>query len=1516
MAINYNIENNNLEKKSFALLRTNPKLSSNIKLIVDSIGDMFLGAFKANKSLSKVEYQKFEINQDGSYSNDVSRFFKGIPVNERFQILRKNSDLTPYSDYAFQYEQQYNSGARFNSTKLYDEQYKVFAPIWIDRQIPKKFVVYRVLDVEYKEQYSEDTLGQNSRILELLKNATIIKTFDLTKESKLGKYLHNHVYDKGVPKSCINFNFGGEASAEFKGIDTTKGGFASKKEFLGGDYIRKDNPEIYANGLLSSGFERHGLISANLINMEFMFDDTTATDYEIYRYFGLYVDDIEEGSFNVDAISKSGIISIKPGTCATNYDLSNTALYAEDMIPNESDLSIPMLSYVKLGKNKYTNIINNTSFVGLKLPIAVDVDRIVPDKFVIIYNKLQVSQVKASNKAFIKFEITETPNLNDRFYIGDKTEIEILGNSLFDFTCIADSTLPKGTFSGNKFSTQGGLNQIAIAISRLITKITNYTCTFDGSSIIIEDYAPGDNRKRMSFGILQQNLTDFIKVISGSVNTIGLTDPQFNDWDLYTADGGSKVGASFLVESSDLANVHIGLYVKEKNLNKFNKITNIIKDPRDQLSYRIILQNSFKIPNDNIIQLYEKFRPSFGKFSAYDIKDFDFDFYSTSNSDVGELKIELETETGKAIANAEFLAGNPGTSVEGLPHYPTYLTNFDKLTPVLKAEDIDTDTNQEQVFSEYDRLSENALQDTALKSRMVPSIMKFSLKNGTNARNLPYVLNSNEAFGPDNLSPNILLDAGRNSDNLNMEHFHFNKITNYIYEHAYSESLRSYTDFNATGGITIDALKSTDVDYFKIYFKWSGLFITGSSGYAWVDDAARDLFTKFGNGIGNLDTSTIFRGLRYVYKKRKEDTKTNPTEFISGVDVNDYKFGVTLNYNNDEEKNSVDYTVIKNDTFKFICVVLDLNVVNNDIETLSRSMTYTAKDIRLDDTIVSSRIPFLIDLGHPNTDWNDSEPSVFAIDAAPPNGATFISTLNPMGDGSFSWIYFTDSGGNIWGIKVTRVVSNNEIKVLGRPEAFDPAGATPGPLSNGSYYDMTNIGAIPFNQEYFYWNSGDSGFKNLFEEIVSYNYANRFNKFGKINYITVGDTGETLNDFVLQIEDGIEFAKPSILDTTADGDKPKAYQLVSGEIGKVIKARDDGGYYTLLRRFNGDYNPIFKECVGFTDVYNSQSLFIPDPEIGGVTVPALVGTEGTYGIGSGTGSGAAYGASFLDVRKYLIYSKFKNTGIAFGSFKNTNDGYGFIKNMYYHKANDENSKNLLKLSETSDKLPLYPLIGEIAIDKSDFNVFKSKYASDYYIKSLQGGMFERTPGTLNPIEDSSFMVSTIMKVKDQYDLTSFSQTTEVSLDSLDSIRFNKLNKSAIHWLENDSEIIADFYLPKAIYNELLEDGILNKFSKYVKAEKSYGDKSSIKDDLEIYVYENIINRFIIDNIEVYGIQGKNLETSFVSVNSPEELTTGGYTAQTNLDIQGYQNDGLSFRLIYNKKPGYKYNLKLHIKIQA
>jgi hypothetical protein len=226
------------------------------------------------------------------------------------------------------------------------------------------------------------------------------------------------------------------------------------------------------------------------------------------------------------------------------------------------------------------------------------------------------------------------------------------------------------------------------------------------------------------------------------------------------------------------------------------------------------------------------------------------------------------------------------------------------------------------------------------------------------------------------------------------------------------------------------------------------------------------------------------------------------------------------------------------------------------------------------------------------------------------------------------------------------------------------------------------------------------------------------------------------------------------------------------------------------------------------------------------------------------------------------------------------------------------------------------MIGEIAIDKKEINVFKSKYSKDYFTRALSGGESETTNGTLSPVEKKTFMASTIMKVRDTYDITKFDNVQELSIEVLDKIRFVQSNTASIHWIEDESQVIADFYLSTAILNELTEDGIERYFGRYVKAANSYGDKSSIKDDLQIYSKSNISPRFIIDSIKIYGIEGKGLETSFVSVTQTSQLTADNYVELTNFNIQSYQNDGLSFRLIYNKKYGYSYNFKIHVKIQA
>jgi hypothetical protein len=1540
MAINFNT-NNKEEESSFALLRTNPKLTSNLKLVVDSSEHIYLSAFKANKVLSKVEYQKFEVSDTGIYANDVARFFKGAPVDERFQTLRKHSDITPYSDYSYQYENQYNYGASFNSTKLYDEQYKIFAPIWLDRRIPKKFIVYRVSDVDYNSKYTEDTNGQNDRILELLESATIVKAFDLTRKSRIGKYLHSHVYDKGMPESAVEFNFSDSGAVLYRGIDSIKGGFVSKKDFIAEDYIQQDNLEINANEIVTKGFERHGVISANLINLEFMFDDASAVNYDIYRYFGLYVDDIEEGSFKINSISSDDIISIEPGSTHTVYDVIGAGITHEDMLPKTPELKVPVLSYINLGDNSFLHIRNNTEVYGLKIPVtsSIDIKNLLKNtNYTISNNKLQAISTKISNKPFIKFEITNKPITNDRFYIGDKTEIEINNYEMYGFMAIATDTIPAGTFSGNSFSSKGTLRQVAIAVSSLIKDISNYNTRSEGSSVIIEDYGNGDNRNRMSFGIYDLNISDFINIEAAREDYVGLqnyTGTQFSDWNLYTARGGSKIGASFLVNEDELGEASIGQYVKHAKLTKFSKVIDIVRDNINNKAYRVILDTEYKLPSDGTVQLYNKFTPTFGKFSAYQLKDFDFDFYSTKNSELGELAYE-----------------SFGTNYNPLE-------KFTGLSSVLYQETSGDDPVLTDINSEYDRLNENVLKETALKSRIVPTIMKYSLKNGTNARNLPYILNVNEALGTNNISPEIKIESGRNYDNLNMEHFHFNKIPDSLHDNNTLSGLSSYTSFTTTDGISIDQLKSTDVDYFSLYFRWNGA-VNQNTGI-WVDDKSRNLYSKFNGGTSELESSTVFRGLRYIYKKRKESFKDTPTAFETSTDVNSYKFGVTLNYTKQSNESSgVKYHVIKNDTFKFICVFININVKDNIVDYLSRASVYELQDIKevkkdndgnplLDVNgdpiinIIDTDLSFGIDLS--SSTWPQDagvETIVYASQQSISGGqSAFTKEITLNDEGKYSWIYFEyEVGGQqqFACMQVVSIINDDQIIVSGLPIPFT---LEDGPLFSQAPLDDQFLYYIPTSTTFKYWQTGSAGWKNLLEEVVSYNFAKRFNNFGDVAYTRVNSefpNEEFINDFVLQIEDGVDVVKPSVLDTSADGDRPRSYQLSSKEIGKILKEREDGGYFTLLRRFNGQYNPLFKDVVDFTDIYTVQSALIPDHMaaqgsgsgggvgVGGnleaIILPYPLDHPGqlsdaetslwlqTIGISSG-------GEINLDRwRERLIYNKFKNQGIAFASYKNVNESYGYISNYHHHKVNDEDSKNLLKLSETSDKLPLYPAIGEIAIDKKDFNIFKSKYSSDYFVKSVPGQGGENVYGTLSPVELKSFMASTIMKVKDQYDLTSFSQTNETSLDSLDYIRFNKLNKTAIHWIENDSEIIADFYLPKTIYNELLEDGIQSKFSKYLTAENSFGDKSTILDDLEKYVYSNIVSRFIIENTEIYGISGKNITTEFKSVNSPKELTDGRFTKQTNFDIQGYQNDGLSFRLIYNKKPGFKYHLKLHIKIQA
>jgi hypothetical protein len=1521
--INTSAVNNSIDNKSFALLRTNPKLTSNLKLLVNSNGDLYLSSFRANKELSKVEYQKYDIKSSGIYSIDVANFYKQLPLTQRYETLRTYSDITLYSDYEFQYEDQYQYGAIQNTTKLYDEQYKIFAPIWLEKQIPSKFVIYRIEDVDYKTDYTEDTVGQNSRILELLKNATIIKTFDLGKSSKIGEYLNTHVNDKRLPNSLLTVSFKEGSQSTFNGIDIVNGGFVTKTEQLDRDYVQVDYPEIFSNQTITNGFERNGIISANIVNLEFLFDDNTAENYKIYRYFGIYVDDIDEGDFGSIGLDNTGHLSIEYNTYNTFYDLTGALKTVDvggiptqvpildiDMFPGTDQFQIPTLQYLKDKSGNFYNIKNSSSKLIDAGDPLLNIPAVWSYKFLISPNgnstdsfigwakngkKITADLKQPSYKGFFKVTIKDVPSPNDKIFIGDRTELEISQYNLGDYVVIADSTLPAGRANDNKFSNQGSLQQIAIAMASAINngEIITYKTKVVDTSIIIEEIVAGNKRRQTAFGIFTPNLVDFIEVSDGEFNDVGLNqfinNPTYN-WNIWTTIAGSSEGQGILVKSSEIGNVQVGEYLKQKDSDKFVRIIEINQDPFEPEYYRVVLNRVTKLSNDKVYEVYDEYKTVHGRFAAYDFKDFDFDFYSTRNSDLGDLV--YDKIKNPAYVSAILTPGEP----EFIP-IESISTFYSGLRDILSGETSKTVIKTE-LLNEYDRLKENSLKETAILSRVVPTICKYELKNASNARNLPYVLNVNEAFGDDNLSPNIELDSKRNIEFLNMEHFHLNRIPNNIL--GTRKELNNYLDFAYDGGLTLNNLKDTAFNYFDKHFNWTGYFDVQIQ--TWFDNKYKRLWSKFDTGNFEKNSSTVFRGLRYVFQKRKETTNEVPTEFLKGIDISDYKFGAYLSYNTDATipSNSIVFNCVKNDKFKFICVEIQLNVIENNIQVddLNRYLLYTLSDLTLGTTpnidpninngnpiptIINTVIPFRIDFSAASAialGLNPDDPFIIrAADISIQNGsAKFTEFVKRNSLGEYSWIYFNLSGVT-YAVKVVDVIDDTSILVSGHPWEFNPSIPSPGTgrLQPQFMALVPEIGPFSYSQ------GGANEFANLLDSISAYRYSKRFNSFGQINYITIAEDGtETLNDFVLSVESGVDIVKPSIVQPAADPERPKAYRLSSNQIGNVIEDREDGGYATILRRMNGDYNPIFNDVVTFSDVNSDKK------------VKDLV----------------------LDDPALVAYNQLNGKGISFDSFKENTNNYGFISNYFYHKVNEQDSKNILKLSQTTDKLPLYPLIGEIAIDKKDINVFKSKYSKNYFTRALSAGESETTNGTLSPVEKKTFMTSTIMKVRDTYDITKFDNTQEASIEVLDKIRFAQSNVTSIHWVEDDLQVIADFYLPTAILNELIEDGIENQFWKYVNAANSYGDKSSLKDDLQVYSKSNISPRFIIDGIKIYGIEAKGLETNFVSVTQTSQLTNDNYRELTNFNIQSYQNDGLSFRLIYNKKLGYSYNFKVHVKIQA
>ena len=1646
------IENNGkVDHLSKPILRTNPKISSNIKVVVED-DNMYLESFDASTELADSKFKKYVIKPSGDYSYDVSAFWSlnNTPLELAYHVKKNHSDFEVLDSYDKQFEKTYNYGASRNFSKLHDYSLKILAPIWLDKNIPSKFLIYRI-----SKPLDEDIIPTSdnlSRVNKMLKNSTLIKTVDLSSDSNIGKYIRKHVESSEFPTAPITASFDKKDQTFYNGIDLIKGGFTSKGEYHYKDTVLTDKPLIEYNQFITDGFSRNSMVCANLMNLEFLFDDDMAEEFSINRYFGLFVDEHELGEGRVEKIDKIQKYS-------TTYDKIKFSEISQSLDSNLSQdwmaipysdwySSIPMLGWVKAFSN-YHNVKNGVEWNSSNLELSIDSNNLDYSDFIGIKKSsrtIDTIENKFAEPDFIKLTITDTPNSGNTFTIvplkrqrwvfsvtsfisgGDikiedentngvaivvgaaSTEQSILldiksqidntgtGNWLkydtlvqqkangtwvleltekehymeedHDFiqvlntggnikikrtysptpvlknTFEASSSLDAGKISGNTFSNQGSLEDIAFSLHTIIKENTLFDSEINGNIIYVKSPVLGGEKNSCGIFLLNTN-NSFLSIDNiDSTNRLDISSSFTTFYDSYYFSGGNNSNMSVFVNSDAVFNVNVGEYFLGQD-GKYNKILDIVDDARTGDSeFKKIILSLKNSEIDGLQNVYLDFKIKWGMYSAYDIYDFNFDFYDDKNSDLKELELEEETNF-EGIFPWDATQAGPGNTgwTGGTSIYPLnpLANNAPYQWPVLSQKispygeplnlnapnedyfarllDVLLDENPEDnliesdfLNSEYERLKENDTAEFSTVSRTVPYINKWSLKNSLTTRENPYFLNVNEAFGETNFSPDFNKD--RDSQGMTHEWFYIDNYPRYIK----GESLnKTYSYINPLGGtpITESMFEDINFNYFDALFKDTGAFCNSNAGNTiFSTKSLQKKYTLFNGGSRISDASTIFKGIKFTTKIRKKipgavDEKFTK-EFVNSTELNGYKFSsILLTTFDDTKGNSLEIKIIRNKKWKTVTLLLIISLSENvttGVNFINRKLLYELTNkvvLNVNNNVASTVYGDNIVDGSLDLSTGSGISLTAGVETLLPGyqnlftneNPTFLSQIerNPI-DGTFGRLKIV-IGGIDYFLQISDVSSNSLLKIDG--QLLDQNGN----VQNPTFYTQNQWRTA----EYVYEGGGINSHKTLFEKLSIKNIKEFLENSENVEYVTVENDGsKVFDDFYLFAEEGVEVIKKSNLFAEVDSNKPKSFGLSNSTIGFNIEERPE--YFTFLNRHSGEYTINMNKVIEFTEPFSMHKV------------------ETDWVNEDFESKFYSYDTSnpILNEIAISLYKKLNGCGVLFNLGNIADDGnfdsnLGIIKNYFFHKVNEISTEGIIKLSESSDLLPKYNLIDEIAIDKRDYNVFVSRWESDFYTRSSEKGKIKLVPGTKNIIEDKNYIASSSMKLGNSYDVFNFTIESYENIEELNSIKDSNTSEFEINFIEERDTIIIDLFLTESVVRLLSSLGVANEISKYVLPENSFGKIDSLDDDVSEYIINNILPLYKIQSIDLYVKESRKQAVSHLSVvessSALNSIDDGGYTIQNNFTYKLSPRNPLDLRLIYNKREGFVYNIRPLIKIK-
>ena len=312
---------------SFMLIRTNPKLTGNVKLVVDSSGAVFMDTFKVTSVLNNRVYRKYPVSSDGNYPMDVKTVFSRLPLGELFKTPADS--LNPhkfYKDQSKQYVTDYEYGAETNLDDMYPENMKILAPLHIGKNVPDFFCIFSNAEIYNSDTYKSSDFDDTEKFTDMLRRSRVVKIFDLRSYTAAGQYIRNYAASvDGILHGSCHLQFieqdndrdsenYRQGSNSWRGIDVARGIITNKIEssyFADNVLSSGDAVQERFNNYVINGYERNNVLYPYILNIEFMFDDDEALEFSMQRYFGLYLTSSEFMNYRcivTDYESGNGIV--------------------------------------------------------------------------------------------------------------------------------------------------------------------------------------------------------------------------------------------------------------------------------------------------------------------------------------------------------------------------------------------------------------------------------------------------------------------------------------------------------------------------------------------------------------------------------------------------------------------------------------------------------------------------------------------------------------------------------------------------------------------------------------------------------------------------------------------------------------------------------------------------------------------------------------------------------------------------------------------------------------------------------------------------------------------------------------------------------------------------------------------------------------------------------------------------------------------------------------------------------